>query len=165
MNYKIFPKDIKEDKNGTINVSNNSLKNLEGCQNYIKGNLDCSYNVLTSLKGRPISIKGYFNCRVNYLKSLEFRPMFVGGDFDCSNNSLESLKGRPKEIKGNFICNGNLKIKNLQEQIIIFEIVAKDYISDSCKLDKDYILKQIYTKKLKEQKQFKNNIDNTLNCF
>lgn len=163
MNFKFFPKDIKEDKNGTIDISNNSLKTLEGRPNYIKGNLDCSYNVLTSLKGRHQSIKGNFNCKVNYLKTLEYSPIFVGGDFDCSNNSLDSLKGRPKEINGNFICNGNLKIRNLQDQIIMFEIVAKDYISDSCKLDKDYILKQISTKKLQEQKKLNNQFDYNLN--
>lgn len=159
MNLTFIPKDIKEDKNGTINISNNSLKNLEGSPNYIKGNLDCSYNVLTSLKGRPISVKGDFNCKVNYLRTLEYSPMFIGGDFDCSNNSLNSLKGRPKEIKGSFICNGNLKIRNLQEQIILFEIVAKNYISDSCKLDKDYILKEISTNKLKQKQKINNHID------
>jgi hypothetical protein len=89
-NYTIND-DLTVDVNGSVYISNTSLKEIPIQFNIVNGVFDCSHNELTSLKGCPKEVNGSFYCYNNKLTSLESGPTEVRGNFDCDNNELTSL--------------------------------------------------------------------------
>ena len=81
-----------------------------------------------------ISIIQYQNNTIDVsmmnLTSLEGSPNIVIDNFDCSKNNLTSLEFAPKKIKGYFSCKGNKEIKDAKQQIIKYQIEAKEYWTD-----------------------------------
>jgi len=97
---------------GIFDISNNSLKSLEGSPQSVSKDFICSSNNLTSLLGAPYKV-GSFDCSNNKLTSLSYAPKEVDGYFDCHSNELLSIIGSPRTIKGYFKCSKN-KIGSLK---------------------------------------------------
>jgi hypothetical protein len=89
---------------GVFNISNNNLRNLEGCPQTCGGFIASNCG-LESLAGGPEEVHGDFIIVHNSLTSLEGGPGLVSGTYDCSNNKLMSLDGitrnRTKKIRAN----------------------------------------------------------------
>ncbi len=79
---------------------------------------DCSNNKLKSLKGCPEYVGGFFDASANLLKSLEHVPSYISGTaYFTGNPSLRSLVGIGKQIKfvhilkfGPFIKQGGIGV-------------------------------------------------------
>lgn len=94
-----------------------------------------------------ISIIQYQNNTIDVsmmnLTSLEGSPNIVIDNFDCSKNNLTSLEFAPKKIKGYFSCKGNKEIKDAKQQIIKYQIEAKEYWTDEGYFSFEDIKKEI----------------------
>lgn len=81
-----------------------------------------------------MSIKSYqgyiIDISMTNLTSLEGCPPIVIGNFDCSKNNLILLEFAPKKIKGYFSYKENKQIKDAKQQIIKYQIEAKEYWTD-----------------------------------
>lgn len=95
-------KDGLIDVDGSVKITNTSLRKLPLRFRKVNGDFYCHANKLQKLDGVPKTVMGDFNCSNNQLKSLKNAPTEVGGDFSCHDNILTSLKGCPKHIWGNF---------------------------------------------------------------
>ena len=141
---------FKDTKYGDLSISNSSK---------IK-DINVENKRLTSLEGSPEIVYGRFSCRYNKLTSLEGCPKEVIGSFNCGNNDLTSLNHCPKKIGKTFVCRGLKNIKNIKEEIIKHNVVAKQYFTD----EGNFLYKDLedYKKNLikKNQEIVKNNIFN-----
>ncbi|WP_419764694.1 MAG: hypothetical protein ACNI28_13000 [Arcobacter sp.] len=97
---------------GYFDISNNSLKSLEGSPEKVTGDFNCSHNMIESLIGSPIAVYD-FNCSFNKLVNLSYCPKEIVGYLDCSNNELTTIKGSPRTVRGYFNCSEN-KIHSLK---------------------------------------------------
>ncbi|PXY45242.1 hypothetical protein [Flavobacterium hydrophilum] len=102
INHCIILENGMIDVDGSVKITNTSLKKLPLRFRKVNGDFYCHANKLEMLKGVPDSVTGDFNCSNNQLTSLNGAPGFVGRDFACHENLLTSLKGCPQHIKGNF---------------------------------------------------------------
>ena len=117
--YKIDPKTLDIDSNGSIEIVN---KNITEFPTYIhfgkvRGDFNCNCcEKLISLQGAPKKVGGYFCCTSCYsLTALEGAPKKVGRTFNCAfGNSLQSLEGAPEKVDGDFICSYCKKLTSLE---------------------------------------------------
>lgn len=78
----------------SINVSGNSLSNLEGCPTVLKGSLNVSRNkVPLSLKGCPKKIGRDLNLSNCELLDLDELPLIIGNQLTLWNSKITSLEG------------------------------------------------------------------------
>lgn len=70
---------------GSVNVWNNTFKNLPYYFNHISGCFDLYGCRLTSLEGCAISVGGYFDIARNEIYSLMGMPNTIGGHFYCQD--------------------------------------------------------------------------------
>ena len=91
---------------GSMMLSINELKTLEGCPETVGKNFECDNNELKSLNfgpkiigtARTPTFGGSYNCSKNQLTDLEGSPREIPSVFNCSANPLESLEGFPAKI-------------------------------------------------------------------
>ena len=88
---------------GTLMVSNNTLKTLEGCPKTLGRSFECDSNELKTLEFGPKQIGlsgegGHYICSQNQLVNLVGAPREIPGVFNCAANPLKSLKGFPQKI-------------------------------------------------------------------
>ena len=88
---------------------------------------DTKYGYISSLNSYQGDI---IDISMTNLTSLEGCPPIVIGNFDCSKNNLILLEFAPKKIKGYFSCKENKEIKDAKQQIIKYQIEAKEYWTD-----------------------------------
>jgi len=112
---------------------------------YVTGFFDCSENHLIDLYGCPVRVGSAFYCNKNKLINLKHSPKYVGGEFDCADNRIHilDLENGPEFIGENFYCEGNPLPKG-----------TPGILSSS-----EY---QEYRKKLKLQKEFGDDIGQTI---
>lgn len=104
--------------------SENNLKSLKGCPEFVGEDFECYDSQLESLKGGPKEVQGHYHVSSNKLTTLNGAPERVGKNFTCRNNRLSSLEGSPAFVGGNFECSCN-GIRSLEG--------APDYIGKSFK--------------------------------
>jgi hypothetical protein len=95
------------DVDGDVDLSDMGLNEIPLKFGRVSGDFICSNNSIKSLNGCPQWVGGHFSCRGNRLTSLEFCPQWVGGNFFCYNNQLTSLEYIPKVINKNIACFSN----------------------------------------------------------
>lgn len=91
---------------GDFDVSDNELKDLEGCPSHVGGSFNCSSNRIESLKGGPTSAKKYL-CANNFIHSIEDIAK-DSEEYVLSGNNIESLPKLPQEIKGSLYLHETL---------------------------------------------------------
>lgn len=80
----------------------------------------CQNNSLQDLVGSPEFIRGSFLCQRNYLSTLEGVPKdAIVHHFNCSSNNLISLEGCPKRVSGNFRCHSNPKTFTKDDVLVL----------------------------------------------
>lgn len=104
---------------GDFICTNNGLKSLENCPEYIGQKFDCSNNKLVTLENGPEYVGNSYLCANNDLLNLKGSPKYVFGDLDCSKNTLRNLEYCPKLIRGNLICMLNNVKLELPDDIIV----------------------------------------------
>ncbi|GAB5387587.1 MAG: hypothetical protein Alpg2KO_05550 [Alphaproteobacteria bacterium] len=82
--------------NGDLILTNNRLKNLDGCPRVINGCLEASYNELETLEGGPEKVF-VLTATHNKLTSLKGGPSHVRDHIGLSSNRLTSLEGFPQK--------------------------------------------------------------------
>lgn len=106
-------------------------KDLTG-QTYDKA-LDLKNKGLDSLEGSPLVVDNYYSVSGNKkLKSLKYAPeQILAGDFGASElPKLESLEFAPKYVNRFFWCMKCPNLKNVKQQIIMYQIKARGYKTD-----------------------------------
>ena len=101
-----------------------------------ENDIDVSGEGLTSLEGSPLALDKSrdtsFNAKDNLLVDLKGSPQSLGGYFHCAfNPKLESLEGGPNDSGDLFNCKGCPRLKNPKEQILKYQIKAKEYKTDA----------------------------------
>jgi hypothetical protein len=84
---------------GDCIFSENKLQNLEGCPEYVGGNIEAEHNYLESLKGAPKYVGGWFLVSYNpHLKDLVGGPEYVNYGLEALGCKDLTLKGAPEYI-------------------------------------------------------------------
>ena len=122
---------------GSMMLSINQLKTLEGCPETVGKNFECDNNELKSLKFGPKiigstrthTIGGSYNCSKNQLKDLEGAPREIPSVFNCSANPLESLQGFPQKIGDSLYITYDTQLPLLRT-LVAPEIIFWPYQSE-----------------------------------
>lgn len=96
---------------GILDVSNNQLKALKGCQEIIMSDFYCHANLLENLEYCPKVIKGVFNFSQNRIKNLEFFP--DQGYKTCDATENKGLTDLQRRDEFDFFYKEHLKIKKV----------------------------------------------------
>ncbi len=87
----------KVDVGGDVKMNDMNLTEIPVKFGRVDGNFDCSNNNLKTLKNCPDYVGGDFRCNFNKLTSLEFYPTSIDGKFDCYKNNLTNYFKNLKE--------------------------------------------------------------------